>query len=130
MRVFPPKASALAATFMLSTCVLLAFSITAMAQAQATAADLSGTVSDPTGAVVAGATVSAKNLGTNMTRTVISAPDGAYQFIGLPPGDYQISAQGATFKKVVISPVKLTVGQSAEPAIKLEIGAQDVVVNV
>jgi Carboxypeptidase regulatory-like domain/TonB dependent receptor len=130
MRVFPPTAAALTAKILLFTCVLLAFSLTAMAQAQATAADLSGTVSDPTGAVVAGATVSATNLGTNITRTVVSASDGDYQFIGLPPGDYQITAQGATFKKVVISPVKLTVGQSAELAIRLEIGAQDVVVNV
>ncbi|MEP6946796.1 MAG: TonB-dependent receptor [Acidobacteriota bacterium] len=130
MRVFPTKAVALAARLMLFGAAVLVFSISAMAQAQATAADLSGTVTDPTGAVVAGATVSAKNLGTNLTRTVISAPDGDYLFIGLSPGDYEISAQGATFKKVVISPVKLTVGQSAELAIKLEIGAQDVVVNV
>ena len=130
MRLFPSKAAAQAAKFVLFTIALLVFSASAMAQAQATAADLSGTVVDPGGAVVAGATVSARNLGTNIARTVVSGPDGEYQFIGLPPGEYQISAQASTFKKVVISPVKLTVGQSAQLQIKLEIGAQDVVVNV
>ncbi len=130
MRLFPSKAAALAARFVLFTTALLVFSVSAMAQAQATAADLSGNVVDPGGAVVAGATVSARNIGTNIARTVVSGPDGEYQFIGLPPGEYQITAQASTFKKVVISPVKLTVGQSAQLQIKLEIGAQDVVVNV
>lgn len=110
--------------------VTLIFSVAAMAQAQATAADLSGSVVDQNGAAVGGATVTAKNIGTNISRTVVSSPVGEYQFIGLPPGDYEISASAATFKKVLISPVKLTVGQAAELTIKLEVGGQDVVVNV
>ena len=89
--------------------VTLIFSVAAMAQAQATAADLSGSVVDQNGAAVGGATVTAKNIGTNISRTVVSSPVGEYQFIGLPPGDYEISASAATFKKVLISPVKLTV---------------------
>lgn len=130
MRVFPSNTAQTAARFMVFIAAMLVFSVSAMAQAQATAADLSGTVVDPSGAVVAGATVSAKNLSTNVGRTVVSGPDGDYQFIGLPPGEYEITAQAATFKKVVISPIKLTVGQSADLQIKLEVGAQDVVVNV
>lgn len=130
MRVIPSSAATFVVRTALFAAAMMIFSVSAMAQAQATAADLSGTVVDPAGAAVGGATVTAKNLGTNSGRTVISGPDGSYQFIGLPPGEYEISAGAATFKKVLISPVKLTVGQSAQLQIKLEVGAQDVVVNV
>src|SRR4051794_12807152 len=99
-------------------------------QAQANAADLTGTVADPNEAVIRGATVTAKNIATAITRITTSDDNGSYKFIGLPPGQYEISAEAANFKKVIISPVKLTVGQSAELTIKLEIGASSAVVNV
>lgn len=102
----------------------------AFGQAQVSTADLSGTVVDPNGAVVAGAAVTAKHLGTGISRNVTTGGDGTYRFIALPPGEYEITSEAATFKKVAISPVKLTVGQSAELKIAMEIGAQDVVVNV
>ena len=56
--------------------------------------------------------------------------DGSYRLIALPPGEYEVTAEAATFKKVVVSPVRLTVGQSAELRINMEVGGQDVVVNV
>ncbi|HEX6126472.1 MAG TPA: TonB-dependent receptor [Pyrinomonadaceae bacterium] len=99
-------------------------------QAQASAADLTGVVVDPNGAVVAGAAVKARNLGTNIERTATSSEDGTYKLIGLPPGEYEVTAEAATFKRVVISPVRLTVGQAAELRITMEIGAQDAIVNV
>ncbi len=108
----------------------LFLAISGMAQSQANAADLTGTVTDPTGAVVSGASVHAKNLATGLTRTVTANDEGTYLMIGLPPGEYEVSAEAATFKKVVISPVKLTVGQSANLTIKLEVGGADAVVNV
>ena len=116
-------------------CAWLALVITfstvgAFAQAQASAADLSGTVVDPNGAVVPGATVTAKNIGTGITRSTTTGDDGSYRLIALPPGEYEVTAEAATFKKVAISPVKLTVGQSAELKINMEIGGQDLVVNV
>ncbi|MDQ6786874.1 MAG: carboxypeptidase-like regulatory domain-containing protein [Acidobacteriota bacterium] len=100
------------------------------AQAQASTADLRGTIVDPNGAVVPGANVTARNAATGITRTVVSNDEGVYQIFSLPPGEYEVSAEAATFKKVVISSVRLTVGQSAELPIKLEIGASNVVVNV
>ena len=103
---------------------------TAFAQAQASTADLIGTVVDPNGAVVAGATVTAKHSGTGLVRTVTTAEDGTYRLIGLPTGEYEITAEAPTFKKVSISPVRLTVGQAAELRIAMEIGSQDAVVNV
>lgn len=102
----------------------------ALAQAQASAADLVGTVVDQNGAVIPGASVSARNAGTGISRSTTSGSDGSYRFIALPPGEYEVTAEAATFKKVSISPVRLTVGQSAELRITMEVGAQDVTVTV
>lgn len=130
MRSFSTFAKGAVSRLVLLIVAILLISLSAVAQSQATAADLAGTVVDPTGAVVAGAAVTARNLDTGRSRTVVAGPDGEYVFIALPPGQYEISSQASTFKKVVISPVKLTVGQRAELQVKLEIGAEDVVVNV
>ena len=102
----------------LAACI---FAVSAMSQAQATAADLTGTVVDPNDAVVGGATVTAK-YSHRTVATSTTDQDGTYKFIGLPPGEYEIGAEAANFKKMIISPVKLTVGQSAELKIRLEIG--------
>src|SRR5947209_2368482 len=130
MRVFPSKVSLTVAKCMISAIVMLFLAVATMAQTEATAADLTGTVTDPNGAVVAGATVTARNAAIGISRTVTANGDGTYQFIGLPPGEYEVTAEAATFKKVVISPVKLTVGQSADLTIKLALGAATAVVNV
>lgn len=110
------------ATFALVVVFLALAGIRVYAQAQASTADLTGVVVDPSGAVVAGATVTAKNLATGLTRSVQSNASGQYQIIGLIPGNYEITAEAPTFKKVVISPVQLTVGQRAELEIRLQIG--------
>jgi hypothetical protein len=130
MREFPIRVSAIIAKFLIMAMIIATVAVAAMAQSQASAADLTGTVADPNGAVVPGATVTAKNIGTGITRSTTTDSDGTYRLIGLPPGEYELTAEAATFKKVVISPVKLTVGQSAELAVKMEIGAADAVVNV
>ena len=130
MRVISSEISARTARLAMILAVVLSFTGAAMAQAQAAAADLTGTVTDPTGAVVAGATVSAKGMGTGISRTVTTDAEGNYRIIGLPPGDYEISTEAASFKKSVISGIKLTVGQSAALTIKLEVGEASAIVNV
>src|SRR6476620_6986869 len=101
-----------------------------IAQAQSNAADLTGTVADPNGAVVAGATVTAKNLATGQTRTATTGEDGNYRILGLAPGQYEITTEAANFKQTSVSGVRLTVGQAAELNISLEVGSADIVVNV
>lgn len=102
----------------------------AFSQAQVSAADLTGSVVDPNGAVIPGATVTARNMSTGITRQTTTGGDGTYRFIALPPGEYEVTAEAATFKKVAISPVRLTVGQSAELRINMEVGGQDVTVTI
>jgi len=129
MKAFPVRVTFIAKR--LTMLLLLALSSTAaiFAQSQSNAADLVGTVTDPNGAVIAGATVTAKNTATNISRTATTNDSGEYQLIGLPPGSYEVSVVASGFKKSV-APVTLTLGQSAALTIKLEIGSQDLVVDV
>ena len=130
MKSYPLRISTIAERILMLAIVMI-FSVSAIfAQAQSSSADLNGTVVDPNGAVVAGATVTAKGSSTGISRTVTANDAGEYSFIGLPPGEYSVTVEAATFKKTVISPVKLTVGQSATLEIKLELGQQDVTVTV
>ena len=130
MRPFSSGVCAVAARSSLLFAVILLVAASAMAQVQAAAADLAGSVTDPNGAVVAGATVNVRNLGTGVTRTATANGQGEFQIVALPPGDYEVTAEASTFKKVVISPVTLTLGQRSELAIRLEVGGADAVVNV
>ncbi len=124
------KLSAHTAKFAVLLAATLVFTASAIGQSQANAADLSGTVTDPTGAVVAGATVTARGSGTGIVRTATSNAEGNYQFIGLPPGDYEVTVEAKNFKKSVLSGIKLTVGQSADLTVKLDLGEATAVVNV
>ncbi|MGC2236561.1 MAG: carboxypeptidase-like regulatory domain-containing protein [Pyrinomonadaceae bacterium] len=130
MRAFPFRVSAVAAKIAMSAMIAVLCFGAALAQSQVSSADLNGTVVDPNGAVVAGASITARDAATGFSRTVTSDDSGAYRFIGLPPSDYEITVEAANFKKTVISPVKLTVGQTAELEVKLEIGATGAVVNI
>src|SRR5207237_9070238 len=74
----------------------------AMAQADSTTANLSGFVRDPAGAVVPGATVTARNAEKNVVRTATSNDEGFYQLVRLPPGTYEVSVEASNFKKAVV----------------------------
>ncbi|MGE3465904.1 MAG: TonB-dependent receptor [Pyrinomonadaceae bacterium] len=130
MRVFMSNMSVKAVRIAVLLAAMTVLAGSALTQSQATAADLSGTVTDPTGAVVAGATIIAKGVGTGISRTSTSDSAGGFQFIGLPPGTYELTAEAPTFKKSVLSGVKLTVGQTAELTIQLEVGEATAIVNV
>lgn len=130
MKAFPWRVSAVAEKFLILAAVLLLGVSAAFAQAQASTADLTGSVVDPNDAVVPGATVTVKNSATGITRTATTNDSGEYQIFALPPGTYEVSAVAPTFKKAVISEVKLTVGQRAELKIPLEIGTADIEVIV
>lgn len=77
---------------------LMAVSITAFAQTDA--ARIQGTVSDSAGAVVTGATVTAKNLGNNREVSAISGDNGQYTLVGLSPARYQLTVALTGFKTV------------------------------
>ena len=105
-------------------------SVTAFAQADSTSANLSGVVKDPAGAVVPGATITARNPATNDTRTATTNDDGFYQLLQLTPGTYEVSVEAANFKKAVVPSITVTVGQRADLDIALEVGQITDVVTV
>ena len=102
----------------------------ALGQTQSNAADLQGVVRDQSGAVVNGATVTARNVGTNTSKTTTTNDDGGYLIVNLVPGDYEVTIEAANFKKSVLPDVKLTVGQRADLDIALEVGQVSEVVTV
>ncbi|HZH33374.1 MAG TPA: carboxypeptidase-like regulatory domain-containing protein, partial [Pyrinomonadaceae bacterium] len=119
----------------LKSAALLAMLITAcagfsLAQSQSNAADLRGVITDPNGAVVAGATVTARNAAINVTRSSTTNEAGEYTIVNLPPGDYEVSVEAANFKRSVLPNVNLTIGQAADLNISLEICEQNVTVTV
>jgi hypothetical protein len=108
----------------------LSGALVASAQTQSNAADLQGVVRDQSGAVVSGATVTARNVATNVSKTTTANSDGAYLIVNLTPGDYEVSVEAANFKKSVLPAVTLTVGQRADLDVALEVGQVSEVVTI
>src|SRR5436189_6316558 len=88
MRVFSPRKS----LKLLSLITAMLFCAVAnSAQSQAAGADLTGSVSDPSGAAIAGATVQASGIDTGISRNVTTSSGGNSQIIGLPPGEIEVT---------------------------------------
>ena len=109
--------------------VLVCFSA-AMSQAQSNAADLQGTVRDQNGAVVANASITVRNAATNLSRETTSNDEGYYKIVNLPPGDYELTAKAASYKTAVIQAIKLTIGQTINQDVPLEVGDLTATVTV
>src|SRR5690348_1313274 len=78
--------------------------------AQVVGATLSGTVSDPSGALIPGATVSIKNTATGVTRDVVTDSAGFYSAPNLLPGTYDVTVSAKGFSTAINSNVSLAVG--------------------
>jgi hypothetical protein len=122
--MFPSLTSRLSGSIQLISllAIFLLSANVALGQAQANAADLQGTVTDAAGAVVPNATVTARNVATNLSRNAVTNDQGYYRIIAVPPGDYEITVEAANFKKAVLTKVTVTVGQAADVDVKLELG--------
>ena len=83
---------------------------------------IGGETRDSTGAIVAGATVTVVNTGTNATRTVATNDAGEYFFPSLPPGMYTVKAEKAGFKSVVRNQIELQVQLAARIDFELQVG--------
>src|SRR5438477_12535421 len=95
---------------------------TAMSQAQSNAADLQGVVHDANGAVVSNATVMARNKATNLSRDATTNDDGYYKILNLPPGEYEVTVKANNYKTAILSSITVTVGQTANQDVALELG--------
>jgi len=89
-----------------------------------------GTVLDPSGAVIAGASVTVKNEATGYERMTSSNASGEYLFDGLPIGAYTLTGSNAGFKAYEQRGIVLEVDQKVRADIKLEIGSKAETVEV
>jgi hypothetical protein len=86
-------------------------------------ASMRGRVTDPTGAAVAGASITVKSLDTGATRTVFSDAGGAYRVFALPVGEYEVDVQKDGFATEDRTGVQLSAGQDAVADISLHLGS-------
>src|SRR6187200_3001155 len=86
-------------------------------------AQVSGRVSDTTGAVVPGANITITNVATSLTRNTQTNADGYWAIPLLPPGGYSIAVEQKGFKTIKRSGITLEVDQRAEIDFTLEVGS-------
>ena len=98
--------------------------------AQSNTGTMLGTVKDSSGAVVSGATVTARNTETNATRSFTTGDDGAFRIPNLQVGAYELRAEHDGFKAEVHSGLTLTVSQEEAVNFALEVGATQQTVSV
>ena len=110
--------------------VCLAISLVPAAFGQAISGNLTGTVTDPSGAALNGATVTALNDATGQRMSTVSSGTGSYLFTNLPVGTYKVSATASGFKTTTLENVPVELNKSNNANIKLEVGTSSTTVEV
>lgn len=113
---------------LMSALIALVFTIPAAAQSLVSG-DVTGIISDPSGAVVPSATVTLKNTGTGQTQTATTNSSGVYRFSLLPPGQYTVTANAAGFQNAERA-VTVSVGQATTLNLQLPVGTSSTTVEV
>lgn len=106
------------------------FAMPSTASAQAVSGTLLGNITDSSGAAVPGATVTATETDTNVSRSVMSNEAGYYIFTSLLNGRYTVSAELQGFKKVIRQNVRVDVNTTIRIDLVLEVGAMEEAVTV
>ena len=104
-------------------------SLNALVQAQY-GASLEGTVTDKSGAVVAGATVTITNQATGVSRNTVTGDAGFYRITGLPPGRYRVDVDAASFKKSSTPDVEVVAEAVNAANVTMETGSASETVTV
>ncbi len=112
------------------TAVCLLFTSFVFAQSQSTTGLIQGSVLDPNGAVVQGATVSIRNTGTGFERIVATNSDGFFSAPLLPLGKYRVSTEAKGFSKSILENVEVSIGETQSLRIELKIGGAVETVDV
>jgi hypothetical protein len=112
--------------------VLACLTITALpAFAQSTSAGtITGTVMDPSGAVIPNVTITATDLTTKEKRATVSNKDGQYVITNVPPGNYTVLANGAGFAADQISNLTVSVGTQSTANFKMSVGTESTTISV
>src|ERR1700686_3857696 len=89
-----------------------------------------GTVTDPSGAVVAGATVKVKNVATGLERTTATSADGSYAVPELPIGTYSVTVTQAGFQTAITNTVEVNVATERRVDVAFKTGQVTQMVEV
>lgn len=114
----------------LSFLAFIFFSALVLVFGQSSAGTLSGTVADPSGAAIAGAAISVKNLATGVVANAKSTPAGLYVIPNLPPGSYSVTATMQGFKKFEQTGVTIQIATTTNLNIQLTLGQVSQTVTV
>ncbi len=112
------------------TLFLMALLTSSNVTGQQITGSIRGTVSDPSGAIVRAATVTAKQIETSLTRVAITDRQGEYVLVELPIGHYQLEVQAKGFQKYLQQGISLDVNQTATVGIHLKLGSETQQVEV
>ncbi len=108
--------------FRVFSVVFILMLATGTLQAQQTSGSVVGTVTDNTGAVVSGATVTLTDVDTGDHRTATTNSNGDYQFVNLIPGNYKVDIENTGFKRFIRTNVVVQVQGSTRVDAALELG--------
>src|SRR2546430_2752734 len=106
----------------LAAIALLCFALSTLTFSQTSNATLGGTVSDASGALIPGVSVTATNTGTGIVTTVLTNEAGAYQFASLQTGSYKVMAGLSGFQVQTYNNVTLGVSQQVRLNFTLQVG--------
>ena len=98
--------------------------------AQSDRGTITGTVTDPSGAVIVGATVTATNTATGVSTKVTTGSNGTFTIPLLQAGSYEVSAEQSGFKKSTETGLVLQIGDSIRADISMQLGSTAETVNV
>src|ERR1700749_4316099 len=120
-------------SFFASAIILAAMGIAFLsqpAQAQTTYGSITGSVTDPSGATIAGAQVTLTNVGTSEKRTQPTGSDGLFLFVNLIPGSYGIDVEKPGFKRYSRPQITVDVNQTVHVDASLQVGTVQETVEV
>src|SRR5215471_10385892 len=109
---------------------LLVFSSSVFAQSASVSGDIRGTITDPSGALLPKATVTALDPQTGLHRAAVSDANGQFRLAGLPPAIYDLTAELPGFSTQSRKGLALAIGQTVVSDFRLQVSAVPVVVEV
>jgi Carboxypeptidase regulatory-like domain/TonB dependent receptor len=91
---------------------------------------ITGTITDPTGAVVPNAAVTITNVGTSISQSTTTGSDGSYRFSLVPPGTYTVDVKAPNFAEVRAAGIVVEASQTVPFSVKLELAKASQVIEV
>ncbi|HEY6267492.1 MAG TPA: TonB-dependent receptor [Candidatus Acidoferrum sp.] len=116
--------------FVVFVAAILVLAASGVAWSQSVQGVITGTITDPSGAVVPGATVTITNPGTNASQSTTTGNDGSYRFSLVPPGTYTVEVKAANFAVVRASGVVVEASQTVPFSVKLELAKASQIIEV